>query len=433
MSAPDLPFDAAAEAFPEPLLDRTLVQAFLECVPDSVYFKDRASRFIAVSSSKARRHERQDPAELVGLTDADLFSAEHARAARADEETIMDTGAPLIGKMEKTVWSGGQTTWTEVSKLPLHDEAGRIIGTFGVSRDVTAELAMRAEWEKTRRELVETSRKAGMAEVATGVLHNVGNVLTSLNVSANIIAASLREAKTDSLLRFAALLQEHTDDIGDFVTHDPKGQRVPEFLETIARHAVEEHERLLRELASLQENINHVKDSVAMQQAYATMAGVVEALDPVAVMEEALRMNANALLAHQVAVVRDFPAVPRIAAEKAKVFQVLVNLIANAQHACAAGGRADKQVTLRLKPAGDQVRFVVADNGVGIGPEHLPRIFDHGFTTRKEGHGFGLPSALNAATEMHGTLAGSSPGVGLGATFILTLPIARTEASPAAP
>lgn len=410
----------------ELLLDRTLVRAFLDSVPDCVYFKDRESRFIAVSASKANRHGMKS-ADLVGLSDFDVFTEEHAQWARVDEENIMSTGTPVLSKLEKLDWPDGRTSWTEVTKLPLRDETGEIIGTFGISHDVSTEQQMSVDLEKARRDLVDTSRKAGMAEVATGVLHNVGNVLTSLNVSANMIAASLHQSKAESLSRLAALLQQHEHDLGTFVTEDPKGRRVIEFLDTLAQHALEERDQLLKELGSLQESIDHVKEIVSMQQAYATMVGVVEPLDPAEMMEDALRMNAAALIRHQVSVVREYHPVPRIVAEKAKVLQVLVNLIRNAKYACDEAGLPDKTLVLRLEPAEGFVRLVIADNGVGIAPENLPRLFQHGFTTRKEGHGFGLHSAVNAATEMKGSLTACSGGLGQGATFTLTLPIAPGE------
>src|SRR5688572_22160374 len=179
-----------------PLLDRTLVTAFLENVPDIVYFKDRESRFIAVSRSKANRHGLT-PADLVGKTDADFFSEQHAQWARVDEESIMATGTPVIGKLERTQWLDGRESWTEVTKLPLTDETGAVVGTFGLSTDVTKAETMKLELEMAHRHILDASRMAGMAEVATGVLHNVGNVLTSLNVSANVIATSLHQSKAD--------------------------------------------------------------------------------------------------------------------------------------------------------------------------------------------------------------------------------------------
>jgi len=404
--------------------ERTLVNALLEDAPDIIYFKDRESRFIAVSRSKAVRHGC-DPAELVGKTDADLFSEAHAQWARVDEENIMSTGEPILGKLEHVMWRDGREGWAEISKLPLRDEQGGIIGTWGVARDVTREQQTRLALEKATRNLSDTSRIAGMAEVATGVLHNVGNVLTSLNVSATMIAMSLNQSRADSLGRLSQLLADHANDLGEFITHDPKGRRIPEFLESLARHELAERDRMLQEIASLQGNIDHIKEIVTMQQAYATMAGVTEPLDPALLMEDAVRMNAGALVRHDVSLVREFHPVPPVFAEKAKILQILVNLIRNAKYACDERGTADKVITLRVEPGEtSRVRLVVEDNGIGIAPENLPRIFEHGFTTRKEGHGFGLHSAALAANEMKGALSVRSEGRGRGATFTLDLPAA---------
>jgi signal transduction histidine kinase len=162
-----------------------------------------------------------------------------------------------------------------------------------------------------------------------------------------------------------------------------------------------------------------------MQQAYATMVGVVEPLDAVTLMDDSLRMNAGALVRHDVRVVRNFQPVPQLLAERGKVLQILVNLIRNAKYAADDGGQADKVITLHIVPgAPGRVLLSVQDNGVGIPAENLTRIFGHGFTTRKTGHGFGLHSSANAAKEMQGSLTVHSDGPGQGATFTLDLPAA---------
>jgi len=407
------------------LLDHVLVASFLENIPDCIYFKDRQSRFIAVSASLVRHFGCTDPIEVIGRTDFDFHSAKHAGDAFEDEQRIIRTGTPMLNKLESDTRPDGRTSWLLTSKMPLRDEAGEIIGTFGLSQDVTESRQLEHDLAKAQKNLVEASRFAGMAEVATSVLHNVGNVLNSLNVSASVIATGLRQSKAESLAKLSALLQEHRADLGEFLTQDPKGRLVPEFLASLARHAVDERTHLLGEIASLQQNIDHIKEIVSMQQAYATMVGVVEPLDPATLMEDALRMNAGALVRHDVSVVRDFPFGPPILGEKAKVLQILVNLIRNAKYACDDGGHSEKILTLRIgAPSADSVSLIVEDNGVGIPAENLTRIFAHGFTTRKAGHGFGLHSSANAAREMKGSITAASAGPGLGATFTLTLPAA---------
>ena len=406
------------------LLDRALVTAFLANVPDCVYFKDRESRFIALSSSLADKHGQQGIADIIGKTDFDFFSKDHAQPAFDDEQAIIKTGKPLLGKLEKETWADGRISWVVTNKLPLRNEKGEIIGTFGISKDITESKQMEAALEKSQRELIDASRLAGMAEVATGVLHNVGNVLNSLNVSTDLIASTLRQSKADSLVKVGEMLREHAAELGSFVTQDPKGKLVLGFIESLGRHFAEDRARLLKEIESLQKNVDHIKEIVSMQQTYATMVGVVEELQAVDLVEDAVRMNSAALVRHDVRVVRDFAPVPPVLAEKAKVLQILVNLIRNAKYAADEGGAPDKIITLRIK-AGDagRVQLIVQDNGIGIPAENLTRIFQHGFTTKATGHGFGLHSSANAAKEMRGTLNAVSDGPGCGASFILDLPV----------
>ena len=133
-------------------------------------------------------------------------------------------------------------------------------------------------------------------------------------------------------------------------------------------------------------------------------------------------MNEGALSRHDVEVIREFETVPPLNVEKHKILQILVNLLRNAKHACQDSGRADKRMTVRVANGDGRIRISVMDNGVGIPPENLTRIFNHGFTTRKDGHGFGLHSGALAAKEMGGSLTVHSDGPGQGAAFTLELP-----------
>lgn len=408
------------------VLEHTLVLAFLQNVPDCVYFKDRDSRFIAVSRSMCEKVGHA-PEELIGRTDFDFFAEAHARPAFEDEQAIMANGQPLIGKLEKETWPDGRITWVLTSKMPLRDPGGAIVGTFGISKDITQAKETETALEQAQRALLLASRQAGMAEVATGVLHNVGNVLNSLNVAASVITAGMRDPRVDTLHRVGQLLRLHeeTGDLLRFLADDPKGRLVPGLVCSLGNHFVSERDRLLRELAELQANVDHIKEIVSMQQEYASAMGVTEPLDADVLMEDALRMNAAALTRHDVQLVREFTPVPRVVAERGKVLQILINLIRNAKYACDEGGAQPKliRVGVTRAPSG-AVQLSVADNGVGIPPGNLNRIFQHGFTTRPTGHGFGLHSSALAAKEMKGSLAVASGGPGQGAVFTLVLPTA---------
>lgn len=313
--------------------------------------------------------------------------------------------------------------WILTRANPIRDATGQAVRLMGCHIDITERKRAEAELEKTHKELLEVSRQAGMAEVATGVLHNVGNVLNSVNVASSCLADSLRKSKASNLSKVVTLLREHEADLGTFLTSDSKGKQLPEYLAQLAEHLTGEQADALEELAGLQKNIEHIKDIVAMQQCFAQVSGVTETLQVTDLVDEALRMNSPGLLRRDIRVIKEFEKVPSIMVEKHKVLQIIVNLVRNAKQACDNPGRAEKRLTLRVTNGNDRVRIAVSDNGVGILPENLARIFGHGFTTKKDGHGFGLHSGALAAKEMGGSLSVHSNGRGTGATFTLELPL----------
>ncbi len=297
------------------------------------------------------------------------------------------------------------------------------MGHVGTVEDITERRRSEAALAEANKQMVEVSRLAGMAEVATSVLHNVGNVLNSVNVSANLLGDQVRKAPVADLSRVVKLLRDQGANLGAFFTSDPRGPKVAEFLAQVAEKFTRQQESQLTEVAALQKNIEHIKDIVAMQQSYAKVSGLTESLRPVELIEDALRMNSGSFEKHEVELVRELAAdLPQVCVDKHKVLQILVNLLRNAKHACDDAGREDKRITVRAVNENDRVRIAISDNGVGIPAENLNRIFNHGFTTKKTGHGFGLHSAANAVKEMGGSITVHSDGPGHGAMFNLELP-----------
>jgi C4-dicarboxylate-specific signal transduction histidine kinase len=262
-----------------------------------------------------------------------------------------------------------------------------------------------------------------MAEVATNVLHNVGNVLNSVNVSANVIAEQTEHSKVIGLARLSALVTEHQANLGAFLTNDPRGTRIPRYLAKLAEHLLAERDFALKEIASLRNQIEHIKSIVAMQQSLSRVSGIKEAANVVDLMEDALRMNGTSLQRHGIEVVRDYADVPALNTEKHKILQILVNLVRNAKDSCKSAARQDKNITLRVANGAGGIKVSVIDNGLGIAPENMTRIFAHGFTTKKDGHGFGLHSGALAARDLGGSLTAHSDGVDRGAAFTLELPL----------
>jgi len=283
------------------------------------------------------------------------------------------------------------------------------------------------ELESIHKQLIDASRQGGMAEIATNVLHNVGNVLNSVNVSSGLIVERVKRSSTPGLARVVDLLGQHTHDLGHFITHDPRGKHVPAHLAQLSQHLTAEQGAIVNELDSLRRNVEHIKEIVAMQQNYAKVGGVKEMINVVELVEDGMCLNEGGLRRHGVEVVREFEAVPPMNAEKHKILQILVNLLSNAKYACQESTRSDKQLKVRVANGQGRITISVTDNGIGIPPENMIRIFNHGFTTRKDGHGFGLHSGALAAREMGGSLSVVSPGPGQGATFTLELPCSTRE------
>lgn len=276
--------------------------------------------------------------------------------------------------------------------------------------------------KELQRQLVDASRRMGMADVASTVLHNVGNVLNSVNVSAGVVVDRVRRSKLRGLTQAAEMIRSHEGDRGWLFTQDEKGKRLPDFFCMLADASNEEREGILKELETLQRNVDHIKVIVSTQQSHAKGGGVTETLFLSELLEDALKVSFDAHERYHV--VCDLQGPERVTVDRHKLLQILLNLMSNARHAVRDGDTRNGRITIRTRTI-DSERFAIeiSDNGIGIAPENLRKIFTHGFTTKKNGHGFGLHSSSCAALELNGSLTASSEGARLGARFVLELPV----------
>ncbi|MCP5108091.1 MAG: HAMP domain-containing histidine kinase [bacterium] len=272
-------------------------------------------------------------------------------------------------------------------------------------------------------ELVITARKAGMAEVATGVLHNVGNVLNSIGVTTVAMTKIIKNSRVSYLSNVTKALEDNVGNIGDFIQTDVRGKRLPEYIGRLSESLKEEQEHLLQRVEKLGGYVHHITDIINLQHSYSKTGGVSEPVLLNELMEDALRINMEALIRHSVAVKKEYVQSPPILCDRGRVLQILTNLISNAKYALSRSPREDKFLTLSInKPEGGRIQIRVTDNGIGISEENLSHVFKYGFTTRENGHGFGLHSSAAVAEEMGGTLSVHSGGPGKGAVFTLELP-----------
>ena len=279
--------------------------------------------------------------------------------------------------------------------------------------------------------LREKSREAGMAMVSTGILHNLGNVLNGVTVSSALIHGKLRESKIGKLRKVVELLREHADDLPGFMA-ESRGQKLPAFLAELSEHLEAEQSALLEEVNALREGAEHAVGVIATQENFARAGtGLRELASASALMDTAIKLLSTLEL-NGIAVERDYAFTDAVAVDRHKVLQILLNLLRNACQALRDAPEAQKRLLVRTALAGERVRLEVSDNGVGIDPGHLPLLFNQRFTTKAEGHGFGLHSSANWARELGGTLACHSAGPGRGATFTLELPASPLQGPSAA-
>ncbi|WP_308809779.1 ATP-binding protein [Archangium lansingense] len=320
-----------------------------------------------------------------------------------------------------------------------NDELGRLASAFRLMagevqhreealRQANEGLELRVEertreLKETHRKLVETAREAGRAEIATSVLHNVGNVLNTVHTSTLLAQERVGALKLDHMGRLVAMLEEHQGDLATFLTQDVRGQHVLPFLKELGLHLQDQRQELRSLLADASRYTDHINTIIKLQQRYAKATPMQEAVDLAELVKDALRINEAALGRHAVSVEQHLTGLPPVMTDKHRLLTILVNLISNAKYAMDANPKGERCLTMRLDHSeADHIRLEVRDNGVGISPELLTRIFQYGFTTREEGHGFGLHSSALAAQEMGGSLTAHSEGPGRGATFILELP-----------
>ena len=371
-------------------------------------------------------------AEMYGFA-----SVEELRSTMGDIRTSLDVDpgrrAEFVRQIEKTGRiqgfesevrrRDGTCIWISERARAVRDEDGRLLFYEGTVEDITERRRHQAEVERLHRELLEKSRLAGMAEIATGVLHNVGNVLNSMNVCVTGVRDRLKRSRLGHLRSAVDLLGKNQGNLPEFLTSDPRGTALPGFLQKVTVHLEDERGALLTELDQLMSHAEHLKQVVSTQQSHARLAGVMEVLRPEDLVEDALRLAGDSLERHGIGVEREFAAARSVNADRHKVLQILVNLLRNAKQAVTQQQPPDRRIRVRIGDGPDgKVSIAVADNGVGIAPENMERLFRHGFTTKAEGHGFGLHASILAAREMSGDLSASSAGPGQGATFTLHLP-----------
>jgi signal transduction histidine kinase len=274
------------------------------------------------------------------------------------------------------------------------------------------------ELTKVQAVAITNAHRAGMSEISANVLHNVGNVLNSVNVSCDQLESTLRASRAPGLQKVGDLLRAHGDQVDQFLTSDPKGRRLPEYLIMVAESLAQDHGLLVGELTRLKSKVHLINAVITAQQQYASGRFLTEIADITQVVDEILVMQAHALGKSGVRVVKHLAPVDQVPIQRTKLAHVLLNLMKNAEEAMAATAAEHRVLTIEVG-GGAQPFIRVGDAGEGISADNLVKLFQHGFTTKPTGHGFGLHSCASSMREMGGRLVATSDGIGRGASFML--------------
>jgi len=332
-----------------------------------------------------------------------------------------------VQRMSKVAMSIAGGDLSQNLEYRSDDALGELANCFREMQHALVEDIKRREAAEAA--LRDAAHAAGMAEIATSVLHNVGNVLNSATTSTGVLARTLHDSRVTHLERLAELVQANSTDEGDFaryVADDPKGRDLPGFFVQLAGVIGAERERLAAEMATIEKSLDHIKEIIALQQNYAGVAGIQEEVVVRDLVNDAVHLFGSSFQRHHIdfQVHQNQPAPPALV-EKNKALQVIINLLKNARDSVRDADSETRAITVSIA-SGEEgyVEIRVEDTGVGIAAGDLERIFNYGFTTKKDGHGYGLHGSANTAREMGGSVTASSDGPGQGAVFALTLPAA---------
>jgi NO-binding membrane sensor protein with MHYT domain/signal transduction histidine kinase len=369
-----------------------------------------------------------DPREHPGALLASFYPEDVAAVTAAVRAALAERRDSCALRVRASAPAGGAIHLQAHARL-FRDDSGRLTRLLGVAWDVTEQVRQEERRLELQLQLQEASRHAGMAEVATGVLHSVGNVLNSLGVSATMLQSRLKASRVGNIERAAKLIGEQESRLGEFFERDPRGRELPGYLRQLGEHLLTENRELCDEAQAVVTHVEHIGKIVAAQQTYARRGGSVEELDVAQLIEHALLLHFAT--GTEVAVRREYRAVGRAVVDRHKLLQILGNLLSNARHALRDRTQGPRELTVRLRPVPPGCFAIdVEDTGTGISEESMKRLFEFGFTTKKEGHGFGLHASANLAKEMGGELSARSEGLNRGACFTVRLPVAAAEAEP---
>jgi PAS domain S-box-containing protein len=294
--------------------------------------------------------------------------------------------------------------------------------------DITDRIASENRERQLQKLLRESAHQAGMAEIATGVLHNVGNVLNSLGIANNTVEELRKAMHLERLEKAVHLLADNRGSLGSFLSEDVRGKHLPDYLSALATDLKAKDRDLYRELETVSKLINHLRDIVSVQQSVASVGGLSESIDLRTLAQSALLVQGSTL--STIKIEEEYEEMPPVVSDPHKLMQILVNFLRNAIDAVSASDNRPCRIVLRLTRDSSAASFSVTDSGIGMPPEVIAKLWQFGYTTKQKGHGYGLHNSANAARSIGASVTANSDGLGKGSCFTLRVPFqAPGEAS----
>ena len=278
------------------------------------------------------------------------------------------------------------------------------------------------ELNKAKNDLLSLSREAGMADIATDVIHNIGNALNSITTNTDFIYSYIKDLKVPVIDKIAGLFEKNKENFGDFISKDATGKKIPIVIRQFSGYLQSIKDNSLKDIKNIKRDITHIQNVIDNQQTYAKNILVMELYSPAEIMNEAIRMNKNILGKHNVSIELKYSDVSVIKTDKHKILQVLLNLFSNSKFAFENTPRDNRNIICFVRKENNFLEYEIKDNGIGIEGKNLKKIFNYGFTTRENGHGFGLHNSANTIKQLKGELVATSDGIGKGASFIVKIP-----------
>lgn len=301
---------------------------------------------------------------------------------------------------------------------------------INIITDIGSEIGLFLEHEeakereaKLQKQLVSSARQAGMTQVATSILHNVGNVLNSVNVSVSGLKEIVESPEMVNLSKLGSLLESHSHDLSNYINSED-GKNLPNYLISVIQWLKNKINTLKNEVSGISENLEHIKNTIKMQQSMSMVVGLKEKVVLNRLLDDLIGMHEKEFAKNKIIQIKEFGDLPEVILDTSRVLQILENIIRNAIDSLKSQPE-DQRLLIFKTGLQDKETLIlqISDNGAGIDKKNLTKIFSYGFTTKAEGHGFGIHSSAILASELGGKLIAESEGLGKGATFKLFLPI----------